>query len=986
MRATALLLALAPLASVPALGQLPDGYVDELLLDDLVGPVGITFDTAGRGYLWERRGTVYVVENGQKLDPPLVDIHDEVGNWRDFGMLGFALDPHFLENGYLYLYYVVDRHHLLFAGTPSYDPDANWYFQATIGRIARYTADAATGFTTLVPDSRLVLLGESADSGVPILYESHGTGSLAFGADGTLLASSGDGASYNGTDNGSKSETYWQTALADGIIRPEENVGAFRSQMIGSHSGKILRLDPATGDGLPSNPFYDPAAPRSPRSRTYALGLRNPFRFGVRPGTGNPDPNLGNPGVITIGDVGYNTWEDLHVVLGAGENLGWPLFEGLRWNPPYKDADTENRDAPNPLFGTGGCVQEFFLFQDLIEQEQEDHNPAFKNPCDHGVPIPPGTPTFMHHRPVIDWKHQGAQARVPVFNDDGNARVSYLGDADCPVAGAPFLGHCAVGGVWHSGFGLGDPYAGSYFLMDFANNWMRALVFDGQSALQEVLEFGNLNGPVAAAEDPADGSLLYVSINLEELRRIRYTGGGNVAPSAVLAASADRGPTPLTLRFDGTGSEDPEGGLLTFAWDFGDGATSNEPSPEHVFENPLGGPATSVVTLLVGDPSGGSAATQVPIFLDDTAPRVRITSFADGSSYSTSDPTTLPLDAAVSDAESQPSELSYAWQVFLCHGHHEHPEAPIFDPTSSVVLSPTPCTGEFYAYRVELTVTDPQGLATKVSQWLFPDCQVGTTVAITPPAGRLVPGSDVLLAAGVQGPAETVEFYVENEHVGTSSAPPHEVPWSVPHPAPDRVRLSALALAPSGESASSPGLVAGIAVPAVAWSTIADARDDALELPDQSVVLGGASLPLGDAGLAGLRFALDVPRKAKIVSAHLELIAAEAGADATTLELFAEAADSAAPLQGFPGNLSQRPTTAASASWTLEPWPYALASGARQRSVDLSSVVQEIVDRPGYHKGDALLLLIQGTGNRSAQAFTPALPKGARLVVESVRL
>ncbi|MFT4538104.1 MAG: hypothetical protein ACI841_001095 [Planctomycetota bacterium] len=83
-------------------------------------------------------------------------------------MLGPALAPGFLMNGYLYLSYVVDRHHLLHFGTPQYDPTANDFMSAKIGRITRYTADASTSFTTLVPGSRKLLLGETIDSGFPV--------------------------------------------------------------------------------------------------------------------------------------------------------------------------------------------------------------------------------------------------------------------------------------------------------------------------------------------------------------------------------------------------------------------------------------------------------------------------------------------------------------------------------------------------------------------------------------------------------------------------------------------------------------------------------------------------------------------------------------------------------------------------------------------------------------------------------------------------
>jgi glucose/arabinose dehydrogenase len=104
-------------------------------------------------------------------------------------------------------------------------------------------------------------------------------------------------------------------------------VGAYRAQLVGSHAGKLLRLDPITGNGVPSNPFYDPGAPRSARSRVWAMGLRNPYRFARRPESGSHDPNDADPGSLYIGDVGWDTWEDIQVATVGGRNFGWPVFE-----------------------------------------------------------------------------------------------------------------------------------------------------------------------------------------------------------------------------------------------------------------------------------------------------------------------------------------------------------------------------------------------------------------------------------------------------------------------------------------------------------------------------------------------------------------------------------------------------------------------------------------------------------------------------------
>ncbi len=337
---------------------LPAGFSEAVINGPPGGwnqPVGMLFQANGRMYVWEKGGRVSFREYGGNTWTLLIDISDEVGNWGDHGLLGFALDPNFNVNGNIYLMYVVDRYALFNLGTPGYNSTSNNYYSATIGRITRYTARASDGFSSVDPASRLVLLGETPTNGIPITYTSHGVGTLLFGEDGTLLVSCGDGASYDSTDTGSAPETYYLQALADGIIQPKENVGAYRAQLVDSLSGKILRLDPATGNGVPSNPFYDPAHPRAARSRVWALGLRNPYRMTLRPNTGSHNAADGSPGVLDIGHVGLSTWESLDVCTRAGQNFGWPVFEGIQIQTGYASRQVQNLDAPNPLYPGSGC-------------------------------------------------------------------------------------------------------------------------------------------------------------------------------------------------------------------------------------------------------------------------------------------------------------------------------------------------------------------------------------------------------------------------------------------------------------------------------------------------------------------------------------------------------------------------------------------------------------------------------------------------------
>ncbi|MCP4835940.1 MAG: carbohydrate-binding protein [Phycisphaera sp.] len=385
--AAAAVLAAIALPSIPTLEAAPpEGFTRTSWPGDWGEIVGVVPTGDGRFVSWDKAGLAWMVgPDGQASVEPLLDIRDEVGNWRDHGMLGFAVDPDFTSNGHVYALYVVDRHHLLFAGTPGYDPEADDYFAATIGRVTRFTATAESDRSQVDPSSRSVLLGESIEAGLPILHQSHATGSLAFGRDGTLMISMGDSASYGEVDTGGQVEGGWvDQALEDGIISPREDLGAYRAQLIDSLAGKILRIDPETGDGVASNPFFASSAPRLARSRVWALGLRNGFRITVAPGTGSTDPAAGDPGTILYGDVGWSTREEAGLVRTGGENLGWPLFEGLDPNGGYWGTDVRNNLVANPL-GDAQCPSHPRFRDLLVEAGRIPSNPcdpAWKKPSD----------------------------------------------------------------------------------------------------------------------------------------------------------------------------------------------------------------------------------------------------------------------------------------------------------------------------------------------------------------------------------------------------------------------------------------------------------------------------------------------------------------------------------------------------------------------------------------------------------------------------
>ena len=238
---------------------------------------------------------------------------------------------------------------------------------------------------------------------------------------------------------------YITQALADGIIRPEEDVTrsgpSCWDRTAAKFSGWILK----PGTACPT--LLRPPRTRCPQSRVWSLGLRNPFRFTVQPDTGAHLPSDGDPGVILVSDVGWNVREEISQVDAPALNLGWPIFEGLTEQNLYAPFifTTANPYAPNPLGHESTPCPGYFSFGDLLVQDQLADPRPLPNPCDPAQTIPSTTPQFVHRRPIIDWVHGGNPVtRVPLYSPAGEAIFSRLGLPDAPVAGDPFVGKCAV--------------------------------------------------------------------------------------------------------------------------------------------------------------------------------------------------------------------------------------------------------------------------------------------------------------------------------------------------------------------------------------------------------------------------------------------------------------------------------------------------------------------------------------------------------------
>ncbi|TAJ23959.1 MAG: hypothetical protein EPO68_02205, partial [Planctomycetota bacterium] len=469
------------LAAPRALAQWPQHFEALTVGPQLNYVEGLVFAPDGTALLLEKPGQVRVMRDGVLQSAPLADMRDEVNNDWDRGLLGIALTPQFVADGseqsWIYLLYTVSP-------VPGADNGYNQGQKYSFSRLTRYRVVTQGADWVIDAASRHVLLGNQlADGSVPdciaSVHNSHSNGTVWFGSDGTLLLATGDGAHYDLTDTGGFDAPGFDDWVhpATGKLGPTpavEDSGALRSQDVRSLAGKVLRLDPTTGLGLASNPFYD-GDPASHASRVWALGLRNPFRGTPLPGTGALDPAVGDPGLAILGDVGWNTWEELDFVR-RGDNFGWPCREGF--NP---QSNYQGFQPPTPAF-----------------------------------PICSDAPAGTLRAPMLAWHHSNAGLLAPPglhFDADGQ-----------PQGG--FNGNCAIGGALPGASAYPTEYASRLFFADYGRKFIRTLAFDAQSGLAgAVYDFGlTTSGVVDLETHPLTGEIWYVELNGQNARvkRLHY--------------------------------------------------------------------------------------------------------------------------------------------------------------------------------------------------------------------------------------------------------------------------------------------------------------------------------------------------------------------------------------------------------------------------------------------------------------------------------
>ncbi len=168
---------------------------------------------------------------------------------------------------------------------------------------------------------------------------------------------------------------------------------------------------------------------------------------------------------------------------------------------------------------------------------------------------------------------------------------------------------------------------------------------------------------------------------------------------------------------------------------------------------------------------------------------------------------------------------------------------------------------------------------------------------------------------------------------------------------------------------------------------VASAEDDAEESEVGEVSLASSDLELVDDNgrqTVGLRFAdLPLAHGAKIREAFLQFTCDEASDQPTTLNIVGERATNSQPFRAESHDLSSRTVSNAAVTWQVPEWTKIGESGEAQRSPNLATLIQEIVDQPQWKSNSSLALLITGTGKRIAASSKGGNPEAAKLIIRA---
>jgi glucose/arabinose dehydrogenase len=659
-------------------------------VNGLQKPSTLEFAPDGTMFVAERNGRILAFDSVQDATPTLVaNILDEVHAAGDRGILGMKLDPEYPEDPYIYLSYTYDApiggdsddstHPHLADGSDSCDTGSDSGCLVS-GRLARIEIDPATK----------VAVGGAQEPPQEVLINSwcqqklsHSIGDIEFDSSGALLMSGGEGASWSTPDFGQLENPCDDPPNEGGSLRSQDVRTAQTASDPTDYSGTLIRVDPDTGQALPDNPFSvtplenldDEVDANAPRILAY--GMRNPFRFAIKPGSDD----------VYIGDVGWEEWEEINHLTAppaTGQeavNFGWPCFEG---GPSGSLVNSRWNAVDKPL-----C-------ESLYDEPGAVRAPLFAYPH-------PFTPGYDGHL--------------------------FPGDACDPSAGSSVAGlffYDATG--VDPAVVLPEKYQGALFFTDASRGciWTMEEGADGQPDPATIENFlvhesgDSLFTPVEIVQGP-DGALYVPNFYFDEIWQIRYFPG-NQAPTLDLDVDKTYGELPLKVKFDASGSSDPDAGdHLAYAWDLnGDGEFSAYGSAsvaEHEYLDPVN---VSAGVRIKDDFNHVETKTVLLYPGDEGPPAVTIEKPTTDLEWVVGQPFEYAATATDPDDESFGSGLTPHWEFRLKHcpdACHEH----LLNNSDSASGTFAPEEHEFPSHlRLLFTATDSRGMSTSAEVEVFP--------------------------------------------------------------------------------------------------------------------------------------------------------------------------------------------------------------------------------------------------------------------------
>jgi uncharacterized protein with LGFP repeats/glucose/arabinose dehydrogenase len=271
-----------------------------------------------------------------------------------------------------------------------------------------------------------------------------------------------------------------------------------------------------------------------------------------------------------------------------------------------------------------------------------------------------------------------------------------------------FGGSAVVGGIVYTGTSYPAQYLGAYFFGDYAGDRLWTMQIGAGNKVVRAPEAGgfatDIGAPVKFDRAP-NGDIVYADIASGKLRRLSYAAG-NRAPVAKATSTND--PATRTVTFDSKGTYDPDGDLLGYHWDFGDGTGADGPTATHQYAAPGTTPLTAKLT--VTDPLGATSTDQLTIVPANHAPDL-VTQFPSaGTTFKVGD--AVSVSATATDAEDGP--LTVNWSSYLLHcnsiGCHTHPGPAATGPTFSTVFDDH---GDNTETHIVAQATDSRGVVTE---------------------------------------------------------------------------------------------------------------------------------------------------------------------------------------------------------------------------------------------------------------------------------